>query len=1144
MAQRIQLKRSSIPGKRPDASYLEAGELALNTNAADPGLFFEVNTGDIAKVGPTAVSLNAPTTEVGWGQGESWLDTGNNTFNVYSTAASKWVAAQSPTFSGSTKLIFVGTSFPEATDDLSNDGSARPFATLNRAVIEVARRSILQGRLDDPFNDKFVIMLLPGDNTVLNDPGVSASTFIAEVAPFIDNQSLPLSTLRLFNSEEGGLLLPRGTSIVGFDLRKTTIRPTFKPMWSLAAVVAGGSDIEARTSTIKWSGNSYVSNLTFKDKKSENSVTAIAGAFEEIAVCTSLEPHGFRSLVFSDDSILTGDKVSLTYPQNVARTYQTPIEVVATVAEGEFYVNPLTPTTFTLLKADGSALLRESLPGEPGAGTAPPEFFRLTYTNSTHHRLSSLGYATTTELNDFYVKVQDSFKNLDFGGTVNNAEVSSGETTIVAATPATALEATNDVKNASPYADNVSVRSDWGMCGIKVNGSKVAGFKSALSSNLTVVSLQNDADVYQVYSAGDWVSAAQAYATAYSVNVTSVTNDQAMGYITSTVELQNLRFYYTSAQSIAVTTTTTNDDGSVTSKTVDKSSGLADEKSDTRHYALKAENLGLIQATNNYAVGCAVAFWSESGGTLDLNSCTANFGTQALRAEGFSGIGTAGGAIGPDKGFTIQGIRLPLSVTKAQLLDTKNHERISLNQSVVSTTATTITFADPIDVEALLPFTLKAGTAIWAENIADGTVASAILDSTPLSADGRTINVLSSGNGINSIPSGNIDLPYLRRFVDPRSEEEQSYQLWVANSKASHRAPTNGDILRFAETPDPANANLLASGTQLDPGSTGGWNHVFGVELATTRTVGDNPNADETDPVPVRGGGAYYVGLALKDSYGPWVGNQTTDPASYRYSRGAVVTYSNRNFRANANQLSTGATSLLPTNISGVWQAGETFDVLDLVSDTYVSASTYDDAAADPFNSFYSETSKYVRGVGINSTDYQLTNFIDYDNGTTTLGLEGTGDYANYGNPLYFDPAFNSSKKAMFRLLKLFGYSLTDAATLLQPKRWSDRNVAVANFGISLSGDGYALSAGNWPVEFNVQSTISSVGTSWTWCGYLNYTKGLPQYQGSSLPLRQRFDSISSESWGGSVTATGLTESGESVLISTSTVNESGRKVA
>ena len=65
MAQRIQNKRSSLPGKRPDGSYLEPGEIALNTNSSDPGLFYELSDGSIAKVGPTSLGPNPPTTEVG-----------------------------------------------------------------------------------------------------------------------------------------------------------------------------------------------------------------------------------------------------------------------------------------------------------------------------------------------------------------------------------------------------------------------------------------------------------------------------------------------------------------------------------------------------------------------------------------------------------------------------------------------------------------------------------------------------------------------------------------------------------------------------------------------------------------------------------------------------------------------------------------------------------------------------------------------------------------------------------------------------------------------------------------------------------------------------------------------------------------------
>jgi len=108
MASRIQLKRSSILGKRPSGQYLEPGELALNTNQNDPGLFFETNSGDIAKVGPTHIGIQPPTSDVGYGNGETWLDAGNGTFNIWVPALNKWVPVQSALFGGATTAIFVG----------------------------------------------------------------------------------------------------------------------------------------------------------------------------------------------------------------------------------------------------------------------------------------------------------------------------------------------------------------------------------------------------------------------------------------------------------------------------------------------------------------------------------------------------------------------------------------------------------------------------------------------------------------------------------------------------------------------------------------------------------------------------------------------------------------------------------------------------------------------------------------------------------------------------------------------------------------------------------------------------------------------------------------------------------------------------
>ena len=39
----------------------------------------------------------------------------------------------------------------------------------------------------------------------------------------------PNNILYKFNSVEGGVIVPRGTSIVGLDLRKTKIRPKYVP---------------------------------------------------------------------------------------------------------------------------------------------------------------------------------------------------------------------------------------------------------------------------------------------------------------------------------------------------------------------------------------------------------------------------------------------------------------------------------------------------------------------------------------------------------------------------------------------------------------------------------------------------------------------------------------------------------------------------------------------------------------------------------------------------------------------------------------------------------------------------------------------------------------------------------------------------
>ena len=79
----IQLLRSAILNKRPDPAKLLPGQGAVNTAAAQPGLFFADSTGaTLFKVGPCTVGTAAPNTgatgapgQLGNTLGELWLDT-------------------------------------------------------------------------------------------------------------------------------------------------------------------------------------------------------------------------------------------------------------------------------------------------------------------------------------------------------------------------------------------------------------------------------------------------------------------------------------------------------------------------------------------------------------------------------------------------------------------------------------------------------------------------------------------------------------------------------------------------------------------------------------------------------------------------------------------------------------------------------------------------------------------------------------------------------------------------------------------------------------------------------------------------------------------------------------------------------------
>lgn len=83
MAVQILSRRSSVLYDRPFPVRIGNGELALNNNPGDPGLYFADNVASpstgLIKVGPTFIGATPPNTPAAgyltFSKGESWLDT-------------------------------------------------------------------------------------------------------------------------------------------------------------------------------------------------------------------------------------------------------------------------------------------------------------------------------------------------------------------------------------------------------------------------------------------------------------------------------------------------------------------------------------------------------------------------------------------------------------------------------------------------------------------------------------------------------------------------------------------------------------------------------------------------------------------------------------------------------------------------------------------------------------------------------------------------------------------------------------------------------------------------------------------------------------------------------------------------------------
>ena len=146
-------------------------------------------------------------------------------------------------------ILYVDPSSIDSTDSIENQGNSlvRPFKTIQRALIEAARFSYQKGLDNDRFS-RTTIIVYPGDHTIDNRPGwipihdnpLSGNNWMTRggsgatgLTEFTLDTNFDIESddndLYKMNSVFGGVIIPRGTSIVGLDLRKTKVRPKFVP---------------------------------------------------------------------------------------------------------------------------------------------------------------------------------------------------------------------------------------------------------------------------------------------------------------------------------------------------------------------------------------------------------------------------------------------------------------------------------------------------------------------------------------------------------------------------------------------------------------------------------------------------------------------------------------------------------------------------------------------------------------------------------------------------------------------------------------------------------------------------------------------------------------------------------------------------
>ena len=414
------------------------------------------------------------------------------------------------------RILYVNPSDLDATDAIENQGNSltKPFKTIQRALIEAARFSYLRGTDNDEI-EKTTVLLYPGEHVVDNRPGFairddsgtatavapsgSTSTALTELALDSDSNfdlTQEGNQLYKFNSINGGVIVPRGTSLVGLDLRKTKIRPKYVP---------NPTDTDVPNSAIfRITGTCYFWQFSIFDG---NETGLVYTDKSDFGVTNRSKPtfshHKLTCFEYAD-----GVNVPAGYTISDLDMYYAKLSNAFGTNSGRNIDQKYPANAGGFAKQRQESEIVGAFAADPvnisnirsGDGSTPSSV--ITVTTSTEHGLNA---GTPIKIkgvgvSDYNIsgKVQNVISSTEFTYTIPFVRANLPAT--ASAASATVTVETDTVSGASPYIFNISLRSVFGMNGMHTDGSKATGFRSMVVAQFTAVSLQKDDRAFVKYN--------------------------------------------------------------------------------------------------------------------------------------------------------------------------------------------------------------------------------------------------------------------------------------------------------------------------------------------------------------------------------------------------------------------------------------------------------------------------------------------------------------------------------------------------------------------------------------------------------------------------------------------------------------------